>query len=104
MGKYIEDPTMDQYTSTNSGQLFHDLVAEAIEDGEEFIEVMRLFEDLALKITDGYIAERAGEMVATPKDYFECMVYGVSTYSGKVIEVIRPDGHKREVDDDNIPF
>lgn len=104
LGKYIEDPDVDEYLSTNSGQLFHDVVAEAVKDGEEFVEIMRMFEDLALEITDGYIAERASEMTASPRDFFECIIHGVSTYNGKVIEVVRPSGVERQVDDDNIPF
>ncbi|MNC21144.1 hypothetical protein D3C75_691130 [compost metagenome] len=106
MSKYIDDPTMDQYLSKNSGELFHDLVAEAVEDGEEFVELMRIFEDLAIEITDGYIAERAGEMTASARDSFECMVHGVSAYSGKILEIINPTAqqNQQQVDDDNIPF
>lgn len=106
VSKYIDDPTMEQYLTTNSGELFHNLVADAVKDGEEFVELMRLFEDLAIEITEGYVAERASEMTPTSYDGYECMIQGVSTYNAKVLEVTRPvtKEQMQDVDDDNIPF
>lgn len=87
MSKYIDDPSVHQYLSKNSGELFHELVSEAIEDGEEFIEVMRVFEDLALSITDGYQAGLASTMSYQPGKSVEFMIQGVREYSGEVVSV-----------------
>lgn len=105
MGKYIDDPTVDQYVNQNSGELFHELASEAIEDGEEFVEVMRIFEDLALEITANYVAERAGDLEPSMNTSIEYMINGVIAYNAKVIEIVKPPSAVDvQVDDDNIPF
>lgn len=107
MAKYIDDPSVDQYLKNNSGELFHDLVSEAIEDGEEFVEVMRMFEDLALSITEGYQAAMASSMQYEPGKSVEFMIQGVREYSGVVISVRKQIDLKTpapKTDNDGIPY
>lgn len=104
VGKYIEDPTRAQYISTNSGELFQQLVSNEIEDGEDFVETMRMFQDLAIQMTEGWNAVRVGDLNEQPNSV-EYMINGVRAYSGKVIHLHESTPKpEQNVDDDGIPF
>lgn len=107
VGNYIEDPTVEQYLSQNSGQLFHDLVADAVKDVEEFTEIMRMFEDIALDVTNGYVADHVSELSPLRTDGTEYMIQGVSAYQAKVVKVRAPSNFglpPKPKADDSIPF
>lgn len=104
VSNYIADPTRAQYISANSGELFQELISDDIEDGEDFVELMRMFQDLAIQITEGWNAVRVGDLNQYDRP-IEYMINGVRAYSGKVIHIHESTPKpEQSVDDDGIPF